>query len=162
MDVVLLRLGEDVSASLYWDLSWQSPPPTRLAITLSFIRPTPSVVGRYFWVTLSCDRMILYALRGAEGGRPHRSEISLAHVCPDGETCDGGVLALMWNVEYRFSLTSERLLHGPHHHEDPSIAHPVINAKPSTLMGKGGIIRSQLNVTQKYLPTTDGACRIKN
>jgi hypothetical protein len=68
----------------------------------------------------------------------------------------------MWNVSYRFSLYSERLFHGPHHREDPFIAHPAITAKPSTLIGKGGIIRSQLNVTQKYLPTTDGAGRIKN
>jgi hypothetical protein len=68
----------------------------------------------------------------------------------------------MWNVLYRFSLYSERLFHGPYHRQDPSIAHPVIKAKPSTLMGKGGIIRSQLNVTQKYLPTTDGAGHIRD
>jgi hypothetical protein len=68
----------------------------------------------------------------------------------------------MWNMEYRSSLYSKCLFHGPHHREDPSIAHPAITAKPSTLIGKGGIIRSELNVTQKYLPTTDGAGRVND
>lgn len=51
-------VGEEVSAVEYSPLSWQSPPPTSLALTLSLTRPVPSVVGKYFWVTLSCDLMI--------------------------------------------------------------------------------------------------------
>ena len=62
--------------------------------------------------------------------------------------------------------------------EDPTTARPAIEAELKTLIDKGvfrpvrtstlteaqrkGIIRSQLNVTQKYLPTTDGAGRVKD
>jgi Reverse transcriptase (RNA-dependent DNA polymerase) len=62
--------------------------------------------------------------------------------------------------------------------EDPTTARPAIEAELRTLINKGvfrpvltstltpaqrkGIIRSQLNVTQKYLPTTDGTGRIKD
>ena len=45
---VVAIVGEEVSAVEYSPLSWQSPPPTSLALTLSLIRPVPSVVGKYF------------------------------------------------------------------------------------------------------------------
>ena len=51
-------VGDEVSAAEYSPLSWQSPPPTSRALTLSLTRPAPSVVGKYFCVTFSCERMI--------------------------------------------------------------------------------------------------------
>ena len=70
-------------------------------------------------------------------------------------------------------MTAKRALR-----EDPATARPAIEAELKTLISKGvfrpiltstltesqrrGIIRSQLNVTQKYLPTTDGAGRVKD
>lgn len=77
------------------------------------------------------------------------------------------------NLLSTFHMTAKRALR-----EDPTTARPAIEAELKTLIGKGvfrpvkltslttaqrvGIIRSQLNVTQKYLPTTDGAGRIKD
>ena len=72
-----------------------------------------------------------------------------------------------------FHITAKRALR-----EDPSTARPAIEAELRTLIEKGvfrpikhstltedqrrSVIRSQLNVTQKYLPTTDGTGRIKD
>jgi hypothetical protein len=72
-----------------------------------------------------------------------------------------------------FHITAKRALR-----EDPATARPAIEAELKTLIDKGvfrpvktstlsptqraGIIRSQLNVTQKYLPTTDGTGRVKD
>ena len=66
-----------------------------------------------------------------------------------------------------FHITAKRALR-----EDPATARPAIEAELRTLIAKGvfrpikqstltedqrrSVIRSQLNVTQKYLPTTDG------
>ena len=77
------------------------------------------------------------------------------------------------NLFSSFHVTAKRALR-----EDPASARPAIEAELRTLIGKGvfrpvktstltptqraGIIRSQLNITQKYLPTTDGAGRIKD
>ena len=72
-----------------------------------------------------------------------------------------------------FHITAKRALR-----EDPATARPAIEAELRTLIAKGvfrpvksstltadqrrSVIRSQLNVTQKYLPTTDGTGRIKD
>ena len=72
-----------------------------------------------------------------------------------------------------FHITAKRALR-----EDPTTARPAIEAELRTLIAKGvfrpvkqntlteeqrrSVIRSQLNVTQKYLPTTDGAGRVKD
>ena len=72
-----------------------------------------------------------------------------------------------------FHMTAKRALK-----EDPATARPAIEAELRTLIAKGvfrpikqstltedqrrSVIRSQLNVTQKYLPTTDGTGRIKD
>ena len=48
---VVETVGDEVSDAVYFPLSWQSPPPTSRALTLSLTRPEPLVVGRYFWVT---------------------------------------------------------------------------------------------------------------
>ena len=76
----------------------------------------------------------------------------------------------MYNV---FHITAKRALR-----EDPATARPAIEAELKTLIAKGvfrpvltssltptqrtNIIRSQLNITQKYLPTTDGTGRVKD
>ena len=72
-----------------------------------------------------------------------------------------------------YHMTAKRALR-----EDPTTARPAIEAELRTLIAKGvfrpikqstlteeqrrSVIRSQLNVTQKYLPTTDGAGRVKD
>jgi hypothetical protein len=77
------------------------------------------------------------------------------------------------NLHSMFHMTAKRALR-----EDPATARPAIEAELKTLIDKGvfrpvkvsslsptqraGIIRSQLNVTQKYLPTTDGTGRVKD
>ena len=77
------------------------------------------------------------------------------------------------NLYSVFHMTARRALR-----EDPATARPAIEAELKTLISKGvfrpvqvsaltptqraGIIRSQLNVTQKYLPTTEGAGRVKD
>ena len=77
------------------------------------------------------------------------------------------------NLYSVFHITAKRALR-----EDPTTARPAIEAELKTLIDKGvfrpvkistlsptqraGIIRSQLNVTQKYLPTTDGTGRVKD
>ena len=40
---VVETVGEEVSEGEYFPLSWQSPPPTSRALTLSLILPVPSV-----------------------------------------------------------------------------------------------------------------------
>jgi Reverse transcriptase (RNA-dependent DNA polymerase) len=77
------------------------------------------------------------------------------------------------NLYSVFHITAKRALR-----EDPATARPAIEKELKTLIDKGvfrpvkvssltptqraGIIRSQLNVTQKYLPTTDGTGRVKD
>ena len=77
------------------------------------------------------------------------------------------------NLYSVFHITARRALR-----EDPATARPAIEAELKTLISKGvsrpvqvstltptqraGIIRSQLNFTQTYLPTTDGEGRVKD
>ena len=91
------------------------------------------------------------------------------HVYPTRDRKPPNRLSLL-NI---FHMTAKRALK-----EDPTTARPAIEAELRTLIGKGvfrpiktsqltpeqraSIIRSQLNVTQKYLPTTDGTGRIKD
>ena len=72
-----------------------------------------------------------------------------------------------------FHIAAKRALR-----EDPATARPAIETELRTLIAKGvfrpvkhntlteeqrrGVIRSQVNVIQKYLTTTDGAGRVKD
>ena len=124
--------------------SWQFPSPTRRALTLSLTRPAPSVVGKYFWITLTweritprlCSSVSVLCLTGLNTpfAMSVRSSVSIAGRAVAGSS-RSALLAAMWNTLVRDSRLGD--------------IRDTLHRVPTARYGRGNRIRRRTGPTQR-------------